>query len=110
MSAGPLTTVAADLSETMKQVLLPHLTQHLSRICRLIPFHFFRYIAVSRPLNVFVRTKEELRWCKVWLYVGPVLAFSLLFNVPTFLEFYVTYDEPDPADAGQLKKELKQTL
>ncbi len=42
---------------------------------------------------MFVRTEEELRWRKVWMYVGPVLAFALLFNAPTFLEFHLTYED-----------------
>ncbi len=61
----------------------------------LILISIHRYIAVSRPINVFLRNEDELRWRKVWLYVGPVLAFSVLFNLPTFFHFYVTYDESE---------------
>ena len=58
------------------------------------------YLAVSRPLNVFVRTEDNDNWRRVLIYVSPVLAFALLFNVPTFLEFYSTYDLAEANEPG----------
>ena len=55
-----------------------------------------RYLAVSRPLEVYMRAggaQGDGGWPKVALYVGPVLAFSILFNLPTFFEFKVEYPE-----------------
>ena len=34
--------------------------------------------------------EDENKWVKVLWYVGPVVLFSLLFNLPTFFEFYCT--------------------
>ena len=45
-----------------------------------------RYLAVSKPVTVFISNSR--RWIKVMYFVGPVLIFSLIFNVPLFFEFY----------------------
>ena len=49
---------------------------------------------------MFVRTEDNDNWRRVLIYVSPVLAFALLFNVPTFLEFYSTYDLVEANEPG----------
>lgn len=49
-----------------------------------------RYIAVSRPLDAYVMADDApSAWRKVLIYVGPAIAFSIAFNIPTFFEFCV---------------------
>ena len=52
-----------------------------------------RYVGVSRPINVYVSASrgdgDRNKWRTLLLYVGPVLVFSVLFNLPTFFEFEV---------------------
>ena len=47
---------------------------------------FERYIAVSRPISAFVQDGGG-SWKKVFIYILPMLAFTILFNAPKFLEF-----------------------
>jgi hypothetical protein len=60
-----------------------------------------RYLAVSRPVSVFMGDAEGRRWGKVFNFVMPVVIFSVLFNLPTFFEFSVI-DRPATEIAPQV--------
>ena len=44
-------------------------------------------IAVSKPLAIYVGDGSGGKWRKVFYYVGPVLAFTLIFNLPYLFQF-----------------------
>ncbi len=75
--------------------LFPHLLYPLQNIAMVASIYLIivvaleRYIAVSKPLTSFVGDQEGHRWRKVFNYVIPVTIFSVLFNLPTFFEFYI---------------------
>ena len=52
-----------------------------------------RYIAVSRPIRAYVADGDQEGMIKSWLnvlkYAGPVVLFSVVINISTFLEFFV---------------------
>ena len=52
-----------------------------------------RYIAVSRPIRAYVADGDQEGMIKSWLnvlkYAGPILLFSVVINISTFLEFFV---------------------
>ena len=67
-----------------------------------------RYVAVSRPIDVYISTGDSVMgtrgarakgkrflkgWGKVMAYVGPVVLFSIVFNITTFMEFKVKESE-----------------
>ena len=59
----------------------------------------FRYLAVSKPISAFVED-GGCGWRRVMAYVGPVIVFVILFNIPTYFELYVSYrDEVSKNDA-----------
>ena len=61
---------------------------------------FGRYVAVSKPISAFVQDGEE-GWKKVIIHLLPMLAFTLLWNLPKFFEFCATEVEmqcPDSMD------------
>ena len=47
---------------------------------------FERYVAVSRPISAFMQDGTG-RWKKVCAYILPMLALTILFNLPKFFEF-----------------------
>ncbi len=74
--------------------LFPYLLyplQNIAMVCSIyltVIIAVERYLAVSRPLSSFVEDGNR-RWRKVFVFVFPVVAFSILFNLPTFFEFYI---------------------
>lgn len=47
-----------------------------------------RYIAVSRPVeyHIMVNATAGSPWRRVWWYMAPTVAFSLVFSLPKFFE------------------------
>ncbi len=74
--------------------LFPHMLYPLQNIAMVASIYLTvviameRYRAVSKPLTSFIGDAEGGRWRRVFAYVGPVLVFSVMFNLPTFFEFY----------------------
>ena len=61
---------------------------------------FERYVAVSKPISTYVQDGVE-GWKKVIIYFFPMMAFTLLWNLPKFFEFCATEVEmqcPDSID------------
>ena len=46
-----------------------------------------RFLAVSKPVAVYVSDGSGRKWFKVFCYVGPVLAFAFTFSIPHLFEF-----------------------
>ncbi|TRY70921.1 hypothetical protein TCAL_16382 [Tigriopus californicus] len=64
-----------------------------------------RYVAVSKPFNVYMENTGDgniLRWRKLCQYVGPVVVFSVFFNIPTFFEFQVISDTVNSTTSSRL--------
>lgn len=47
-----------------------------------------RYLAVTKPVEYHIMTSSQAAnpWLRVWKYMLPTIAFSLLFNLPKFFE------------------------
>ncbi len=102
--------IACDLLESLRRsgprtlahtYAFPHLLYPLQNVAMVASIYttvvvaLERYIAVSRPIDTFVvggggeSDGTAAAWRKVLLYVGPAIAFSVGFNIPTFFEFCV---------------------
>ena len=46
-----------------------------------------RFLAVSKPVAVYVSDGSGRKWFKVFCYVGPVLTFAFTFSIPHLFEF-----------------------
>ena len=74
--------------------LFPHVLYPLQNITMVASIYITvvvaveRYLAVSRPISAFVDDGHG-KWKKVLAFAVPVLLFSVIFNIPTFFEFYV---------------------
>ena len=50
---------------------------------------FFRYIAVTRPVEYHIATVTSSPWSRVARYLVPTILFSVIFNIPKFFELEV---------------------
>lgn len=97
-SSLPFRQYNYDLTAPYHTFLFPHLLYPLQNITMVgsiyttVVVALERYVAVSKPFNVYLENTGDghiLRWRKLSQYVGPVVAFSVFFNIPTFFEFQV---------------------
>lgn len=64
-----------------------------------------RYRAVTKPIDYHTVIVSGRQWQRVFHYVIPVVAFSLIFNLPKFFELKTkTYDN------GNLSEDLPELL
>ena len=49
-----------------------------------------RYLAVSKPILTFFE-REENNWKKVFLRMGPLMAFSFILVLPRFFEYFIDH-------------------
>lgn len=69
-----------------------------------------RYLAVSKPVAVFITDTEGQRWTKVLCFVLPVMLFSTVFNLPTFFEFKSEDILVNATDTGVYSETLSRAL
>ena len=62
-------------------------------------------IYFSRPLPAFVSNGDG-SWKPVLAYIVPVVIFSVVYNVPRFMEFYFIYDNVTTVNGELLLIEL----